>query len=1170
MSSKPSGLRFSSVSSQTSQQPPQQPVKPSANNFTKNSTISIVGKKPSTIVYTKNIKSTPVQTMQTTKKLPANQSPYGSDTDISTSNENLSMEQRYVLRHTPRAEPQGQENLVESSQSARYVSDQQRFSSNTSSDSTRYASSNRSHSGSQTPILSGQQMNSSTNESIVNNPNNSISIGIGSNRNSLKDNINSNRSSMDVSTCSYNTLIIHPDDTLHAPLNRMAGDHLDGKKERPHSYGEQGMQEITEIPDDYLNQSHVLKHLAKEMKIPSNRQRTSSSRERSLLESDKEHTTKWVITEQNEQSNSKIKSKSQPDLTKLPEKDIDAMETLVKENHLLKQQLQNCFTKVAKTQKLEEEVTNIYRAHEELKQTCERREKLERAARMRLQSDLQRVQELNSVMKDQVDILQSQLLAPSEHQILIAQLFTQNKELSAAKERQDIEIGAQRATLQEQRNHIGILDSALTNAQQNIRRLEEELRKKQMYIDRLNQLHQLQQPKQCERKNMLEFDPELVKESNRSGSSTNSETKWQMADKAQMIRVENEQRHIDDGRQNTSKLSTMDKQDDRILAEAKQDKLRYLEEVHSAQRKMNDLQAHLKVLESKLADKDVEIRLLQEKKICGSSFDSYNSYGLSPLAFNSQNSYNTSNNSFNTATNTSSLLDQSYGHPSASMASSYVPSPVYSPQVSSPYKTNPANLQSINLNSNVVNSSGGVVGVTGNYSANSSNYSNNYDSPNYNQNTSSYDTSYENITRKSIDDHMKKHLDEQLLTKRGLCCFPSLSSKKSNLALLSDQVSVLSTNNSDSFLQKLAHIDQRERNRHESKDQDLGLPSAASMTCQTKADEIVFLEKQGLCSQKLRTNLTGNLAQVTKSFVGQNMTDISNIDNNNLIKDVKAYANLGQNAAYQIAAGRMKENRGTSLPPSALPRPARSLKPPRKIDYDRLSDSSNKARSQTPPKMSQLQFEMKAATMKRNEYSRRDFTPPAKNNYVEMKEMLNFPNPHFSLKRKDYGSMMSKQSEFSKPEHTSTKYYQRLEESPKMNKASESGNSGGGGGGGSGSSGSAFKRSLLPSARKYSPAAASNSNKQQHSRDSLNSSESNHSVNSNLRQSPIHLKVDVHNASNASFHHQHINSRTPPKYMSLTTQDKTASLPPKPIDNNRTGRRGGSVTRGENRYKIQF
>lgn len=81
----------------------------------------------------------------------------------------------------------------------------------------------------------------------------------------------------------------------------------------------------------------------------------------------------------------------------------------------------------------------------------------------------------------------------------------------------------------------------------------------------------------------------------------------------QRSRVESEQRHIED-RANASQLSTMDKQDDRHLAEARQDKLRYLEEVHSAQRKMNDLSAHLKLLETKLADKDVEIRLLQEKK----------------------------------------------------------------------------------------------------------------------------------------------------------------------------------------------------------------------------------------------------------------------------------------------------------------------------------------------------------------------------------------------------------------------------------------------------------------------------------------------------------------------------------------------------------------------------
>lgn len=128
----------------------------------------------------------------------------------------------------------------------------------------------------------------------------------------------------------------------------------------------------------------------------------------------------------------------------------------------------------------------------------------------------------------------------NNHDHLIIQYFSilfKDKELSAAKERQDIELAAQRATLQEQRNHIGILDSALTNAQQNIRRLEEELRKKQIFIDRLNQLHgAIQQTKQCERKNMLEYDAELGKESNRSGSSTASDTKWQMADKNQIMR----------------------------------------------------------------------------------------------------------------------------------------------------------------------------------------------------------------------------------------------------------------------------------------------------------------------------------------------------------------------------------------------------------------------------------------------------------------------------------------------------------------------------------------------------------------------------------------------------------------------------------------------------------
>lgn len=64
-------------------------------------------------------------------------------------------------------------------------------------------------------------------------------IGTNSNRNSIKE-TNSNRSSMDVSTCSYNTLIIHPDDNIYSVANREFSSPPEfNKKDRPRSYGEQ-------------------------------------------------------------------------------------------------------------------------------------------------------------------------------------------------------------------------------------------------------------------------------------------------------------------------------------------------------------------------------------------------------------------------------------------------------------------------------------------------------------------------------------------------------------------------------------------------------------------------------------------------------------------------------------------------------------------------------------------------------------------------------------------------------------------------------------------------------------------------------------------------------------------------------------------------------------------
>lgn len=128
MSSHPPGLRFTSYSSSSNLQQSNN----NGGNNTLNSQNSMITKnmQPQPQQGT-NKKSTSTATTITpnTNQSTTNNSTVkhqfttanslsGSETDISTSTENLSMEQRYVLRHTPRVEPQGQENLQDNSTNA--------------------------------------------------------------------------------------------------------------------------------------------------------------------------------------------------------------------------------------------------------------------------------------------------------------------------------------------------------------------------------------------------------------------------------------------------------------------------------------------------------------------------------------------------------------------------------------------------------------------------------------------------------------------------------------------------------------------------------------------------------------------------------------------------------------------------------------------------------------------------------------------------------------------------------------------------------------------------------------------------------------------------------------------------------------------------------------------
>ena len=211
------------------------------------------------------------------------------------------------------------------------------------------------------------------------------------------------------------------------------------------------------------------------------------------------------LDDNSEHTNMSSLSRSQPDLSKLNAKENQSshknpllseklashelpgvVDLLYNENHSLQLQLEICARKISKLQKFETEIVKVQGAHESLVQICSRREQLEKLTRTKLQNQIQSLNKQNSELKDELDrnassdparrtLDESLRRDINKRDVIIAQLVAQNKEVSAAKERLEMEVAAQKQTLAEQRTHIEVLDSALSNAQSNIHKLEEEV-----------------------------------------------------------------------------------------------------------------------------------------------------------------------------------------------------------------------------------------------------------------------------------------------------------------------------------------------------------------------------------------------------------------------------------------------------------------------------------------------------------------------------------------------------------------------------------------------------------------------------------------------------------------------------------------------------------------------
>ncbi|XP_069172424.1 angiomotin-like protein 1 isoform X3 [Procambarus clarkii] len=693
----------------------------------------------------------------------------GSETDVSTSTENLSPEERYALEHTQRQEPQGQENV--GSTLNNMASSQLSRSSGVVTSGTSTASTARSNDcnasissstntliihnsvsddlwnyrwtpgGYSTPMAGRKSMSSSLLDGQERGPPLYNSQIHPLNMESLKLNSSLlNSSTLDPSAINSNLLASSLNSSIldSSALAQKASvpsylsqNNIPGSPKFS-SHAAMKYQTATDLPDipsSYLDQSEVLKHLLKHEGKGSgcSDQSASSSNSginlategagtmmrdlsRAPLFYDLDCTVNYDLMtlppppaypvwrlkepEKHEQQGELVKhgmekshlSKSQPDLTKLNnakeatspkellsqrvvsgQTDIadspmqEMADILVQENSALKMEVDMYHRKVAKLQRFEMEIIKVHEAHEALVKSSERREHLERLARHKLHAEVKRLTELNADLKDQVDVLSTQIAnrpLPTDtsssdalrkelnkRDLFIAQLVSQNKELIAAKERQEIELTAQRQTLNEQRTHIDILDSALTNAQANVVKLEEELRKKQNLVEQAGQLKrllvslQLAADRREQSENNLRHKLEKEIEQLRLGTKQDgpvsklSDLRREIREKDEKIMILEgevtkwEQRYLQESAMRQlaieaasmpkdAKIAALEKtsqESERHIAQAKSDKLRQMDELHTMSKKQAEYEARNRELESLVAERDAMIRVLQRR-----------------------------------------------------------------------------------------------------------------------------------------------------------------------------------------------------------------------------------------------------------------------------------------------------------------------------------------------------------------------------------------------------------------------------------------------------------------------------------------------------------------------------------------------------------------------------
>ncbi|XP_012374513.1 angiomotin-like protein 2 [Dasypus novemcinctus] len=185
---------------------------------------------------------------------------------------------------------------------------------------------------------------------------------------------------------------------------------------------------------------------------------------------------------------------------------------LQRDNERLQRELESSAEKAGRIEKLESEIQRLSEAHESLTRASCKRETLEKTMRTKMDSEMRRLQGFNRDLRERLESANRRLASRTQEaqagsQDMVAKLLAQSYEQQQEQEKLEREMALLRGAIEDQRRRAELLEQALSNAQGRAARAEEELRKKQAYVEKVERLQQAlgQLQAACEKREQLEL-----------------------------------------------------------------------------------------------------------------------------------------------------------------------------------------------------------------------------------------------------------------------------------------------------------------------------------------------------------------------------------------------------------------------------------------------------------------------------------------------------------------------------------------------------------------------------------------------------------------------------------------------------------------------------------------